>query len=460
MDNQPAYLANAKPNPAANRAPWYQNTAPAYAGIILWFVFWQDIVNTGTFGGGLAHGIWLPIVSVVVAALLCHFLFYLVPGLLGMKTGLPLYVIGSGVFGARGGIIMPGLLMGLLQFGWVAVNIYFSSLLLSQTLTMVPLWVIMVAWGALATFMGLKGIQYVAKVSTYLPLIPLVILLVLLAKTVGHVKEFSPEVFESGIANAVVGVSGGVKALSSFGIFAFIVTYVVGFFATAGAAGADFGTNARHADDVQKGGLFGVTLMMIFTGVVAVLIISGIYGANLMLSGAPMQVTDSGVLSAILGGSVAKLVMFLLALAAFPAACFSSLIAANSFKTMLPKVNANISVAIGGAVAIVLAVTGVAGKSAAVFGFIGASFGPICGALLVDYFLNGKTWGGARAGFNPAGWAAWALGFTVGVLPNFGVALPLAPVAAFAVGAGVYYAFARLGLQSKQISRRDAETRS
>ncbi|MDR1304523.1 MAG: cytosine permease [Verrucomicrobiales bacterium] len=450
MDNQPAYLANAKPNPAANRAPWYQNTAPAYAGIILWFVFWQDIVNTGTFGGGLAHGIWLPIVSVVVAALLCHFLFYLVPGLLGMRTGLPLYVIGSGVFGARGGIIMPGLLMGLLQFGWVAVNIYFSSLLLSQTLTMVPLWVIMVAWGALATFMGLKGIRYVAKVSTWLPLIPLVILLVLLAKTVGHVKDFSPAVFESGVANTIVNVSGGAAALSSCGIFAFIVTYVVGFFATAGAAGVDFGTNARHAGDVQKGGLFGVTLMMIFTGVAAILIISGVYGGFLLptVNGA-MQVTDSGILSAILGDNVAKLVMFLLALAAFPAACFSSLIAANSFKTMLPKVNANVSVAIGGAVAVVLAVTGVAGKSAAVFGFIGASFGPICGALLVDYFLHGRTWGGAREGFNPAGWAAWALGFTVGVLPNCGVALPLAPVAAFAVGAAVYYAFARLGWQSR-----------
>jgi cytosine permease len=454
MDNTPAYLANAKPNPAANRAPWYRNTAPAYAGIILWFVFWQDIVNTGTFGGGLARGLWLPAISVVVAALLCHFLFYLVPGLFGLKTGLPLYVVGSGVFGAGGGIIMPGLLMGLLQFGWVAVNIYFSSLLLHQTLSAVPLWVIMVAWGALATFMGLKGIQYVAKVSTWLPLIPLVILLVLLAKTAGGVQDFRPALFASGPVNAVIGAAGGAPALGAFGIFAAIVSYVVGFFATAGAAGVDFGTNARHAGDVQTGGLVGVTLAMVFTGVAAILIISGVYGnpataAQLIAGGAPMQVADGGILSAILGGGTAKIVMFLLALAAFPAACFSSLIAANSFKTMLPKVNANLSVAIGGAVAILLAISGVAGKSAAVFGFIGASFGPICGALAADYLLNGKTWSGPREGFNPAGWLAWALGFTVGVLPNFGVALPLAPVAAFAVGALVYFVCSKLGLQSK-----------
>ena len=54
--------------------------------------------------------------------------------------------------------------------------------------------------------------------------------------------------------------------------------------------------------------------------------------------------------------------MFLLAIAAFPPACFSSFIAANSFKTTLPKVNPFISVGIGTAVSIILAVTGLAGQ--------------------------------------------------------------------------------------------------
>ena len=48
----PSYIADAKAVPKNERAPWYKNIAPAYAGIILWFVFWQDIVNTGTGGGG------------------------------------------------------------------------------------------------------------------------------------------------------------------------------------------------------------------------------------------------------------------------------------------------------------------------------------------------------------------------------------------------------------------------
>jgi cytosine permease len=441
MQDQPDYLANAKPNPPANRAPWYKNTAPTYAGIILWFVFWQDIVNTKSAGGGLAQGIWVPILAVIIAALLSHFLFYLIPGLFGMKTGLPLYVIGSSVFGARGGIIMPGLLMGLLQFGWVAVNIYFSSLLLHATLTAIPLWAIMIVWGAAATFMGLKGIRYVSKVSTYLPLIPLVILIILLAKTIGSVSDFNPSLFNNAASEPIN--SGAV--LGSFGIFAFIVTYIVGFFATAGAAGTDFGANSRNADDVQKGGLIGVTLMMIFTGIAAILIISGAYGRHLTINGMPMQVTDTALLSGILGENMAKTSMFLLALAAFPAACFSSLIAANSFRTMLPKVNANLSVTLGAAIAITLATTGIAGKSAAIFTFIGASFGPICGALLADYLMHGKTWTGPRQGFNPAGWAAWAIGFTIGALPG----IPLAPILAFLAGTAAYYTCSKLGIQTR-----------
>jgi len=35
----PEYIAKAVPNPKANRAPCYANTAPAYAGIFLWVAF-------------------------------------------------------------------------------------------------------------------------------------------------------------------------------------------------------------------------------------------------------------------------------------------------------------------------------------------------------------------------------------------------------------------------------------
>jgi cytosine permease len=143
-----------------------------------------------------------------------------------------------------------------------------------------------------------------------------------------------------------------------------------------------------------------------------------------------------------------------LTLAAFPGACFSSFIAANSFKTVMPRVNPFVSVGIGAVVSMILALTGIAGRLPLVFGIIGASFGPICGAMAVDYLLADKRWSGPRAGFNPPGWIAWALGFLVGILPALHdrfpaiPSVPAAPVAAFLVGAGVYYACAKAGLMS------------
>jgi cytosine permease len=65
--------------------------------------------------------------------------------------------------------------------------------------------------------------------------------------------------------------------------------------------------------------------------------------------------------------------------------------------------------------------------------------------------MNDKKWTGPRAGFNPAGWIAWAVGFVVGILPNLGVAVPAAPVLAFVAGALVYFVCAKVGLLSRVV---------
>jgi cytosine permease len=437
----PGYILAAKPNPASNRAPWYKNTAPTYAGIFLWFVFWQDAAKAGAPGGALAQGLSWALLSLAFAAAVCYALFYLVPAIFGQNTGLPLYIVGTSTFGAVGGFLMPGFLMGLLQFGWIGVNVYFSSLALNAVIP-VNAKIIMVVWGALAVFVGLKGILYVAKVATYLPLIPLIVLLWLAAKTIGGLGQFNGA--ELVAAQQITAGTYSVP-LGLFGVLAAILTYVVGFFATAGAAGVDFGANSRDIRDVKMGGLIGIALAIFVTAGLSLVIVAGFAGEA---NGAVSSLSAFELIPAILGAGMAKWVMFLLALTAFPPACFSSFIAANSIKTTLPNINPFVSVGIGATVSIVLAVTGLVAKVISVFVIIGASFGPVCGAMLADYLLNQGEWTGPRAGFNPAGWAAWAFGFTVGILPNLGINVPAAPLAAFLAGAAVYFLCAKMGLQS------------
>ena len=452
----PDYVSMAKPNPVANRAPWYKNTAPTYAGILLWFVFWNKMASGGSDapGGVLSQGIGIAILGLIVAALLCHFLFYLVPGLFGLKTGLPLYVVGTSTYGVQGGFLMPGFLMGVLQFGWLGVNAYFSSLALAPLFggSQAAQIVIAVIWAAVAAFVGLKGIQYVAKVATFLPLIPLVILVIMLAKTMGGIGDFSADALVA--AGTVEG--GGTVGLSAFGVIALCITYVVGFFATAGAAGVDFGMNNKEEKDVQMGGLVGVALAAIVAGGAAILIAAGAFGLKL---GAGLDTAAPSFMSAVMGSEGAgKTMALLLAVAAFPPACFSSFIAANSFKTTLPKVDPFISVGVGTAVSILLAVTGWAGDVMGVFSVIGASFGPVCGAMMVDYLLAGKKWAGPRAGWNLAGWISWVVGFAVGMAPLVGIAnIPAAPLAAFVVGAVLYFVLAKAGLEGKVLEMPAAE---
>ncbi len=457
----PSYLSVAKPNPPTNRAPWYKNTAPTYAGIFLWFVFWMGSTGAPNAGGVLSHGPWAPIASLALAALLCHAFYYVVLGIIGQKTGFPLYIAGTSTFGATGGFILPGFLMGVLQFGWLGVNIYFSSTAISAIVP-IPSQIIMVIWGVLAAFMGLKGIQYVARVATYLPLIPLFTLVIMFLATVGGLGKFNADEF---VKMQMTTASATAAPLTAFGLVAFLVSYVVGFFATAGAAGVDFGTNSRNENDVHMGGFVGIALATIFTAGLAVLIVAGAYGkpdvaAAAAKANAGKMATDAfSLIPVVLGSGVGKLLQLLLALAAFPAACFSAFIAANSFKTTLANVNPFVSVGIGTAVSILLAIFKLAGQLIPVFNIIGASFGPICGAMAVDYMLNGCKWAGPRAGFNAAGWLAWGFGFVVGIMPNLGIPLPLAPVWAMVVGAVMYFIFAKAGLQPPVLAMPSADAK-
>jgi cytosine permease len=359
--------------------------------------------------------------------LLSFALYYYAPAMLGMKTGFPLYVVGSSTFGTRGGYLMPGLLMGLLQVGWFAVATYLTTRFILSGLHAnanpgtIAFTIIAIFWGYVMAYVGVKGIQYVAKVSLILNVIPLLMILFVFVKTLPGLSRYK------------------VAHPDPFAAFTLLVAVVIGFFATAGAAGADFGMNNRDRRDVKWGGLMSV--------------------AGALALDPNLHSFDYADVIGATGGWVSSAMFFLFALASVTPTCFCAFIAGNSFSTMIPRVSRMVSTMAGATVGIILAFTGVAANLVTFFQIVGASFGPICGVIAADYLLAGRRWAGPRDGINWAGYIAWALGFLVGIAPFPFMPLPdeikryaqPAVVYSFVIGFVAYWALAKAGLQPRAV---------
>jgi cytosine permease len=421
----PDYLKASVPNPAANRAPWYKNTFPTYAGIFLWVAFYLGLAGTTISQASLG----VCIAGLLVAGLLCFGLYYYAPGMLGMQTGRTLYIVGTSTFGTAGGYLMPGLLMGLLQLGWFAVATYFATDFIMKGLhqeSRTLFTVIALVWAYGLAWVAIKGIGYVAKISQFLNWVPLIMICIVFWANKDGISNYQPP--KSDPLNG----------------FLTILAIVIGFFATAGAAGADFGMNSRSGKDVVLGGLTGITLAIVVAGGLPLLSVAGHIG---LTPGAPPNYDYAATISTV--GSIAPIMFFLFALASMAPTCFCTFIAANSFGTMLPKIPRSISTVVGVTIGALLAVTGVAANLIGFFTIVGASFGPICGAMAADYLLAGQKWSGPRQGINWAGYIAWAIGFVVGILDKIpGVPAGLVSVDrpavlwSFVVGFVVYFALA------------------
>jgi cytosine permease len=462
----PAYLASAKPNPMSSRAPWYKTIAPSYFGIFMWIAFYDKLGSALQFGG-----LGAALVGLVAAALISHLLFYYVFGLLGMRTGLPLYVVGSSTFGTKGGYLFPGIFMGLLQIGWYSVGTYYATKLMlgafhlerfDMTLLGPPgtqgvsyLFIgLAIAWGYIFATFGAFGIKYVAAISTYLPWIALAMLVIAFTAAAPHITAFkTPATAPSSLAAACM-----------------VVQLAIGFFATAGAAGVDFGTAARNEGDVSKGGLVGIALSTLVAGGLAILIVAGAQGLHAS-AGTGQAAPAFNIFSSlpVVSPKLASMMMLFLAIGSMAPACFCSSIIGNSLSTMIPSLPRVPLTLAGATIGIALAALGVAGRLESFFGLIGASFGPICGAMVADYLLSGRRWAGPRAGVNIAGYAAWVLGFLVGISNNPEITTRLlhgkalvadwqpTGVYSFVVAFIVYAVVSGAGLQPRTVSLPNAQ---
>jgi len=390
----PEYVRASVPNPPENRAPWYKNTFPSYAGIFLWVAFYLGLLAGPTISEA-SVGVYLA--ALLAAGLVCFGLYYYAPAMLGMQTGRTLYIVGTSTFGVTGGYLMPGLLMGLLQIGWFAVATYVGADYIMKGLHREShgalFIVIALVWAYGLAWVAIKGIGYVAKVAQFLNWVPLIMILIVFWANMDGIVHYRPPENNPGIG------------------FLAVLSIVIGFFATAGAAGADFGVNNRNRKDVVLGGLTGITLAILVAGGLPALSVAGHIGKT---PSAPPIYDYAGAIASV--GSLAPIMFFLFAAGSMVPTCFCTFIAANSFGTMLPKIPRGLSTTVGVTIGAVLAVSGVVAKLIPFFQIVGASFGPICGAMAADYLLAGMKWSGPRQGINWAGYAAWAVGFVVGIL--------------------------------------------
>jgi cytosine permease len=425
----PEYVSRSVPVPLANRVPWYKSTFPTYAGIFLWVGFYLKIAEPTIGFADVSVCLW----GLLVAGLLCFGLYYYVPAMLGMQTGHPLYVVGTSTFGTTGGYLIPGLMMGLLQIGWVAVvgavSADFIMKGLNQTSrglfsVLVVIWIYSLGWVAI------KGIHYVARVAKFMNWIPLIMILIVFWANRGGIAHYQVPHPDEKIG------------------FLSVLTIVIGYFATAGAAGADFGMNNHNRRDIVLGGVFGIVGGALIAGGLPLLSVAGYLGRG----AGPQSYDYTAAISSV--GALAPVMFFLFAVASMVPTCFSSFIASNSFNTMLPKIPRAVSTLAALTVSVLLAVTGVANNLVGFFSLVAASFGPICGAMAADYIISGRRWSGPRLGINWAGCIAWVVGFLVGI-PEHLPGLPVSWVKAdnpsglysFVVGFLVYLILAKAGLR-------------
>jgi cytosine permease len=425
----PDYVSRSTAVPAAARVPWYSSTFPTYFGIFLWVGFYLKIAEP-TIGYA---GLGITLLGLFMAGLLCFALYYWAPAMLGMLSGRHLYVVGTSTFGTSGGYLIPGLMMGFLQIGWVAVvgavsaDFILKGLnLTSRTLycALVIVWIYSLGW------IAIKGIHHVARVAKFLNWVPLFMVLIVFWANHDGIAHYEPA-----HKQPLIGF------LNMFSI-------VIGYFATAGAAGADFGMNNRNRRDIFLGGSFGIVGGALVAGGLPVLSVAGYLGRGL----GPASYDYTAAIASV--GALAPVMFFLFAIASMVPTCFSSFIASNSFSTMLPKIPRTVSTFVALTISVILAATGVANNLVGFFSLVAASFGPICGAMAADYLLAGGRWSGPRLGINWAGYIAWLVGFLVGI-PDHIPGLPPALLKvdnpsglySFFVGFLIYLVLAKSGMR-------------
>ncbi len=458
---------------------WDQGLAPSYIALFLWVGFFDQLAGTTLAIGGLA---WSAL-GAATAGLLCYQLLYYVPAMWGHAARRPLAGVAQSTFGTAGAHLVPGALMGLVQIGWLAVATYYATDFTLKGLAVgrlidprlldpiawrgvglrSPLFLsTALAWTFAFASVGAWAVRLIEAIMRVFPVFPALLLGAAMVWGLGGLENFAPTGFDPVTAEPVE--NGGPRAALT------MIQLVFAFFATAGAAAADWGAAARDRRDVRLGGLVGVAMGATVLAVVALATVAGTLGRRplpqalavelepladlkrlnemqmqMQMHAAPQQVEKANQLiekvqrdvravgaspfsfgTAVgqgIGGRGGAAILLIFGLGSMAPAVYASHLIGVRFSAAWPTLSRTSWTMLGATASLPIVATGLAAHTGVIFGVLGAAFAPVVGALAADYVRRKGRWAGPRRGANLAGWLAWAIGLAVGLAPWVGPAL-------------------------------------
>lgn len=440
----PPTLQAALDRPPLDRRGWQTGLAPQAIGLFLWVAFFDQIPREAVGRCGL---LW-PVAGAAVGGLLCYLLLFRAPALWGQRTGRPIAVLAARTFGVDGATWVPGLLLTLVQVVWLAVATLYGTALglagLQLTGFLDPgvqrpphmavvelrgtlFLVISLFWGLAAALTGRYLVRVIAALMSVYPLFPALLLGLTAAVALKGLPDYQASVDQRG------GSTGGVFAALV------VVQMIFGFFSAAALLFADWGSVAREERDVRYGGWVGVAMAPWVIATLAILSVAGAfarYGLDTP-AGVPRALSFEQSVRILVAGKTAGVMLIGFGLAALAPACYAAFLFGERLNLLRPHVARTKWTVAGAVLAWLLVASGLVSHLLPVFGFVGAVFAPVAGAISADYVRSRGAWTHPRRGWNRPGFLAWAVGLVVGLTPVVAGVLGYARLAA-AQPAAVY----------------------
>ncbi len=441
------------------RKPWQTGLAPVYIGTFLWIAFFDQLGRRALPIGGLLPAM----LGAAVAGPLAYLLMFRPSGLWGQSAHKPLKEIATSTFGVNGALLMPGLLIGIAQVFLFAVGVGYAVELTFQGLMSVglvgpgalrpariggatlksPLYLTTaLVWAVVTALISLRFTRWIAYLMQFFPIFPAVAIGGAMMAMMLGLREFRP----SGVDPVLPAVVLPAREAS---LQAFLLTlqWVFAFSAMGGLMGADWGSASLDSKDVKVGGWVGIGLAPVIISSLALIAVAGYQGSKeverpgdspLMNQTTIQDVVQSGqhapvgsppgldappftfraVANGGFGRYIGGVMLLVFGLASLAPAVYSSFTFGLQFKALGPGISRLTWTMLGTCAAWLLIVGGWFERTELIFNLLGAIFAPAAGAIAADFRRQKGKWPGPRAGINPAGLIAWAVGLAVGLTPT------------------------------------------